>query len=121
MSQENACTAATGEHGRIRSLLLAFPLASMNRRPPSSPSPSPPSRAGRRPLAPGPADRAEAEDAPAGVRLSKVMADRGMCSRREADALIEKGWVFVDGQRVAELGTRIRPDAQINLAPEARA
>ena len=44
-----------------------------------------------------------------------------MCSRREADALIEKGWVFVDGQRVAELGTRIRPDAQISLAPEARA
>jgi 23S rRNA pseudouridine2604 synthase len=49
------------------------------------------------------------------------MADRGMCSRREADALIEKGWVFVDGQRVAELGTRIRPDAQISLAPEAKA
>lgn len=44
-----------------------------------------------------------------------------MCSRREADALIEKGWVFVDGQRVAELGSRIRPDAQISLAPEARA
>jgi 23S rRNA pseudouridine2604 synthase len=54
------------------------------------------------------------------VRLSKVMADRGMCSRREADALIEKGWVFVDGQRVSELGTRIRPDARITLAPQAR-
>jgi 23S rRNA pseudouridine2604 synthase len=49
------------------------------------------------------------------------MADRGMCSRREADALIEKGWVFVDGQRVAELGTRISPDAKISLAPEAKA
>src|SRR5574340_1035050 len=59
--------------------------------------------------------------AASGVRLSKVMADRGMCSRREADALIEKGWVFVDGERVAELGTRIRPDARITLAPEARA
>ena len=44
-----------------------------------------------------------------------------MCSRREADVLIEKGWVFVDGERVAELGTRIRPDARISLAPEARA
>lgn len=61
------------------------------------------------------------EGAPVGVRLSKVMADRGMCSRREADALIEKGWVFVEGQRVSELGTRIRPDAQISLAPEAKA
>ncbi|MDR2689139.1 MAG: rRNA pseudouridine synthase [Azoarcus sp.] len=55
-----------------------------------------------------------------GVRLSKVMAARGMCSRREADELIERGWVFVDGRRVTELGTRIDPDARITLAPEAR-
>lgn len=57
---------------------------------------------------------------PAGTRLSKVMADRGMCSRREADAWIEKGWVFVDGQRISELGVRIDPNAQISLAPEAK-
>ena len=56
----------------------------------------------------------------AGVRLSKVMADRGLCSRREADAWIEKGWVFVDGQRISALGTRIDPNASISLAPEAR-
>lgn len=55
-----------------------------------------------------------------GVRLSKVMADRGICSRREADELIERGWVFVDGKRVSELGTRIDPDARIALAPEAK-
>ena len=48
------------------------------------------------------------------------MADRGLCSRREADAWIEKGWVFVDGQRISELGTRIDPLAKISLAPEAR-
>jgi 23S rRNA pseudouridine2604 synthase len=54
-----------------------------------------------------------------GVRLSKVMAERGLCSRREADAIIERGWVFVDGQRVSELGIRIAPDAHIELAPEA--
>jgi len=53
------------------------------------------------------------------VRLSKVMAERGLCSRREADAIIERGWVFVDGRRVSELGTRIAPDAHIELAPEA--
>lgn len=58
--------------------------------------------------------------APLGVRLSKVMADRGMCSRREADALIEKGWVFVDGLRVSELGSRIDPNATVTLAPQAR-
>jgi 23S rRNA pseudouridine2604 synthase len=40
---------------------------------------------------------------------------------RAADALIEKGWVFVDGQRISELGTRILPTAKISLAPEARA
>lgn len=54
-----------------------------------------------------------------GVRLSKVMAERGLCSRREADAIIERGWVFVNGARVCELGIRIDPDADIELAPEA--
>ncbi len=53
------------------------------------------------------------------MRLSKVMAERGICSRREADELIEHGWVLVDGRRISELGTRIAPDAHIELAPEA--
>ena len=48
------------------------------------------------------------------------MADRGLCSRREADDFIEKGWVFVDGQRVDVLGTRIDPEAQVTLAADAR-
>jgi 23S rRNA pseudouridine2604 synthase len=56
-----------------------------------------------------------------GVRISKLMAERGLCSRREADTYIERGWVFVDGQRISELGTRAQPDAKITLAPEARA
>jgi 23S rRNA pseudouridine2604 synthase len=54
-----------------------------------------------------------------GVRLSKLMAGRGICSRREADELIERGWVFVDGERVSELGIRVNPDAHVTLAPEA--
>ena len=53
------------------------------------------------------------------VRLSKVMAARGLCSRREADTYIERGLVFVNGQRITELGTRIDPDATITLAAEA--
>jgi 23S rRNA pseudouridine2604 synthase len=61
-----------------------------------------------------------AEEDSRGVRLSKVMAERGLCSRREADAYIERGWVFVDGQRVSELGTRIDPTAEVTLAPQAR-
>lgn len=49
------------------------------------------------------------------VRLSKLMAAQGLCSRREADTYIERGWVFVDGERVSELGTRILPNQKITL------
>lgn len=56
-----------------------------------------------------------------GVRISKLMAERGLCSRREADTYIERGWVFVDGSRITELGTRADPSVKITLAPEARA
>ncbi len=65
-------------------------------------------------------EQARPADLEQGVRLSKVMAERGLCSRREADAIIERGWVFVDGCRVSELGTRIDPGARIELAPEAK-
>ncbi|MDY0047223.1 MAG: pseudouridine synthase [Thauera propionica] len=77
--------------------------------------------AARRPAQDTPARSAADSVAPApeGVRLSKVMAERGICSRREADEFIERGWVFVDGKRVSELGIRIDPEARINLAPEA--
>ncbi|PKO37334.1 MAG: pseudouridylate synthase [Betaproteobacteria bacterium HGW-Betaproteobacteria-6] len=57
---------------------------------------------------------------PEGVRLSKVMSERGMCSRREADLWIERGWVFVDGERVSELGSRIDPSAQVSISKEAK-
>jgi 23S rRNA pseudouridine2604 synthase len=53
--------------------------------------------------------------ADAGVRVSKLMSERGMCSRREADEYISRGWVYVDGQRVQELGTRAAPTARITL------
>jgi 23S rRNA pseudouridine2604 synthase len=48
------------------------------------------------------------------IRLSKLMAERGLCSRREADRYIERGWVEVDGQIIDELGTRVDPSAKIN-------
>ena len=54
-------------------------------------------------------------------RLSKVMAARGLCSRREADVYIERGWVFVDGERVSTLGTKIDPQQVITLDPRAAA
>jgi 23S rRNA pseudouridine2604 synthase len=53
------------------------------------------------------------------VRVSKLMSERGLCSRREADEYIEKGWVFVDGVRVVELGTRVLPSQAITLDKRA--
>ena len=53
-------------------------------------------------------------------RLSKIMAARGMCSRREADRYIERGLVLVDGEVVSELGTRVPSDARIELAEAGR-
>ena len=67
-----------------------------------------------------PAPKPQATNTPEDwVRVSKLMAERGLCSRREADVYIERGWVFVDGERLSELGSRAHPDADIRLAPEA--
>lgn len=44
------------------------------------------------------------------------MASRGLCSRREADRYIERGLVLVDGKVISELGTKVAPDAVIELA-----
>jgi 23S rRNA pseudouridine2604 synthase len=54
------------------------------------------------------------------VRLSKLMAARGLCSRREADSFIEQGLVIVDGVIINQLGSKVAPDADIKLAPQAR-
>ena len=59
-----------------------------------------------------PAANAASADEP--VRLNKRMADLGLCSRREADAWIERGWVRVDGV-VAAMGTKVRADARITV------
>ncbi len=53
------------------------------------------------------------------IRLSKLMAEQGLCSRREADAFIARGWVRVDGQPVTTLGTKVDPAQRISLDPRA--
>ena len=55
------------------------------------------------------------------VRISKLMSEQGLCSRREADSYIERGWVLVDGVPVTELGTKIFPHQKITLSREANA
>ncbi|MYN12247.1 pseudouridine synthase [Pusillimonas sp. TS35] len=54
------------------------------------------------------------------VRISKLMAERGLCSRREADAYIERGWVRVDGRVVDELGSKAWPHQTITLDRQAQ-
>jgi 23S rRNA pseudouridine2604 synthase len=55
------------------------------------------------------------------VRLSKLMSEQGLSSRREADDWITQGWVSVDGEVVTELGTRILPTQTISIDPMASA
>lgn len=57
---------------------------------------------------------------PSLVRLCKLMAQKGLCSRREADALIERGWVLVDGQVIDQLGAKVPPNANIILKEQAK-
>jgi len=53
------------------------------------------------------------------VRVSKLITQRGIASRREADDWIEAGWVRVNGQP-AVLGQRVAPDQAIEIDPRAR-
>ena len=67
---------------------------------------------------PGGAARAPA-GGPLTSRLNKRMAELGMCSRREADDWIGRGWVRVDGQ-VASMGMQVAPDARIAVDKQAQ-
>ena len=53
------------------------------------------------------------------VRLNKWMAELGLCSRREAEALIAAGGVFVDEVQVEQLGHKIEPGQTLELAERA--
>ena len=53
------------------------------------------------------------------TRLNKRMAELGLCSRREADDWIVKGWVRVDG-RVAVMGLQVGPEALIEVDSQAQ-
>lgn len=48
------------------------------------------------------------------IRLNKYLSDCGICSRREADRLIEAGRITVDG-RTARTGQKILPGQDIKL------
>jgi len=48
------------------------------------------------------------------IRLNKRLADLGLCSRREADAWIERGWVLVN-DRVASIGAKVLPADHVTV------
>ena len=67
---------------------------------------------------PEPAEpRADAR--PGEVRINKRMAELGMCSRREADAWVENGWVKVNGT-VAVMGQNVMPGDRIEIDQAAQ-
>ena len=90
---------------------------------PDSKFPRPPPAASQQPKPMGAAVRiakpASSPGAPAAtVRLNKRIAELGLCSRREADAWIERGWVRVNGVP-AVMGQPVTIDARIEIDRQA--
>ncbi|MBX9575396.1 MAG: rRNA pseudouridine synthase [Caulobacteraceae bacterium] len=54
------------------------------------------------------------------VRLNKFMGQSGLCSRREADALIAEGLVSIDGETVTDAGRKIQPGQTLTLGGKAQ-
>ena len=53
-------------------------------------------------------------------RVNKWLAQEGVCSRREAEALIADGLVSIDGARVEDVGRKIEPGQTLTLADKAQ-
>ena len=60
-------------------------------------------------------------DGPEPVRINKWLGQTGVCSRREADALIADGLVSVDGEVVADAGRKLEPGQTRTLRDRATA
>ena len=54
-------------------------------------------------------------------RVNRWLAQSGVCSRREAEALIIDGLVSIDGERVEDAGRKIQPGQTLTLADRAEA
>ena len=54
-------------------------------------------------------------DGPEPVRINKWLGQTGVCSRREAEALIAAGMVAIDGETVTDAGRKIEPGQTLAL------
>jgi len=54
-------------------------------------------------------------------RVNRWLAQSGVCSRREAEALIARGLVSIDGEQVGDLGRKIEAGQTLTLADDAEA
>ncbi len=53
-----------------------------------------------------------------GIRLNKYLSNSGLCSRREADQLIQRGCITVNRKVVKELGTKVVPNDDVMFKGE---
>ncbi|MFD1190228.1 pseudouridine synthase [Phenylobacterium conjunctum] len=60
-------------------------------------------------------------DEPEPQRVNRWLAQSGVCSRREAEGLIEQGLVSIDGETVTDAGRKIQPGQTLVLADAAQA
>ncbi|RTQ48394.1 pseudouridine synthase [Hymenobacter gummosus] len=58
--------------------------------------------------------RREEDDKDGSIRLNRYIANAGICSRREADVLIESGEIRVNGEVVTELGYKVQPSDTVH-------
>ena len=59
------------------------------------------------------------------IRLNRFIAGTRVCSRREADEIIKKGWITVNGKQVNDLGIKVNAGDDVRyknkrLAPEKK-
>src|SRR3990167_11233218 len=80
-------------------------------RPPAAPPAAPRPQRAAPPAAPAAGEGA--------TRMNKRLAELGLCSRREADDWIARGWVYVNGQG-AEMGVKVTPQDRVTVERAAQ-
>jgi 23S rRNA pseudouridine2604 synthase len=54
------------------------------------------------------------------IRIAKLLSERKMCSRREAEKFIDQGLVLLNGQVVTEQGTKASREDQLEISQVAK-